>query len=150
MIIYTTESIEKLIDEKYNQELINKQKELDDKQKRTGKLNKYTARVYVNKPDRVFHVKDDEIFVEINGELVKINNRPSQKGGVYCTDPEFDEQLIEFIKSHPNYKITFNVAGRYGTTIYYCSGPNVYPSFIESNNLVLFMENEDNYDIGCL
>lgn len=156
MIIYTSESIEKNINKKYRQELVNKQKELvnkqkelDEKQKRTGKINKYTAKVYINQPNRIFHIKDEEMFVEINGELVKINNQPCPKGGIYCTDPEFDEQLIEFIKSHPNYKITFNINSKYGATNCYCSGPNVYPSFIESNNKVLFMENENNYGIGC-
>ena len=82
--------------------------------------------------------------------LIKIANTHDNQGGIYRTDPDYDVQLSKFIESHPNYKLTFNVAGRYGPTIYYCSGPNVYPSKIESGNDSLLMETDDNYDIGIL
>lgn len=151
MNIYTSDLIEKLIDEKYLQDVKTKQKELDEIQKKTGKIQKYTAYAFVTKPDRIFHIKDGEVFVEINSKLVKIPNQSVPKGKTYRTDPKFNNQLSDFVVKHNSFKITFSVAGKYGPTIYYCGGPNVHPSKAEADNGdLLLMENEDNYDIGCM
>jgi hypothetical protein len=152
MNIYTSDLIEKLIDEKYLYAVKTKQKELDEIEKKTGKIQKYTAYAFVTQPDRIFHFKDGQVFVEINSNLIQIPNQPVPKGRTYRTDPEFDVLLNHFFLKHNQYqfKITFSVAGKYGPTIYYCSGENVFPAKIEANGEILLLENEDSYDIGCI
>lgn len=151
MIIYTTKEIEKQLDKQYYIDIKNKQKEINQKQKETGKIQKYTAYAYIRKANRIFYFENGKYYVEINFQKIQIENIPSKNGGIYRTDPDFDTQLNEFIKTNLDYKIIFNICGKYGSTIYYCSSEeNVYPAIIKSENKELVLENEENYDIGCL
>lgn len=149
MIFYTTPEIEKQLDRNYHKAIKQKQKEINLESIRSGTISKYTAHAYISKPARVFNVVNNNVYVEINNENIKIDNVPVNKCNVYQTDPDYDIQLSDFIKNHNTYKITFNVAGKYGPTIYYC-GDNIYPALVECNNKTLLLEDEDKYDIGCL
>lgn len=148
MIIYTTLSIENRINKKYLEQVKNKQKELDEF--KNNKNVKFRAHIYVESPKRIFHVNETGVFIEIDDELIHIPNVQSPNGRIYQTDPDFDKSLEEFIKKYPNYKITFDVDGRYGKTIIYIADQYIYPSIIESNGETLLLEDDDKYDIGCL
>ncbi len=151
MIIYTSAYVEKVLQDLFMSEIKIKEKEIKEREVNTGKIQKYTAYAYIHKPLRIFHMKNNQLYVELPDGLVSIDNKPDPKGAIYRTDPDFDSQLEQLIKSNSEYKITFMPSGRYGPTIYYCNNdPNVYPALIEFDNFSLTLENEDAYDIGVL
>lgn len=151
MIIYTSYEVEKELNRDFMNQIKLKEKEIMERQLKTGKIQKWTAYAFVNKPDRIFYKEGNNLYILMNGVKVQIDNIQDKKGGIYCTDPNFDKELEEFIKINPNYKITFVPGGRYGSSIsYYSPTPHVYPAKIESNGFSLELENEDNYDIICM
>lgn len=151
MIFYTTKAQESLINRKYNEEINKKQFEIDEEQRKTGKLQKYTAYMYIEKPHRIFNVENNQIYIIIDGQELYSPAYESD-GGCYRTDQFFDEQLSGFIERNKIYTITFFPSGSYGNSVYYYTNgvENVMPAVIKSLTEEIKLENEDNYDIGCL
>lgn len=59
---YSTAKYEKSLNEKYRIEINKKQTEIDARQKKTNQIQKYTAKAYISRPDRIFYVKKNEII----------------------------------------------------------------------------------------
>ena len=125
--------------------------EIDEKERKTGKIQKYTASFYIEKPHRNFHVENNQVYIIIDGQKLYSPSCQSD-GGCYRTDPYFDEQLSGFLQRNKIYTITFFPSGSYGNSVrYYTNGvENVMPAVIKTFTEEIKLENEDNYDIGCL
>ncbi len=153
MIFYTTKEQEEIITKPYLDLVRLKEKEIKLEEKRTGRIQKYTAQVFIKTPNRTFISDGLEKFIRINGIDYLCVNQLEKGGGEYKIDPDFTEKFNKFIESNPRYMISFDIDGRYGKCIYYYAPPNVYPSKIsniENENIFEYLEDEDKYDIGCL
>jgi hypothetical protein len=149
---YSTAKYEKKLNEKYEFEVKKKQDEIDEIQRRTKKIQKFTARAHIPKPERVFYIYnriaycdkiDDKNICPIN--LV-------EGGAGYVLDVEEESKyakLAEFVNKCRNYKITFYPDGRYGPTTCYCTKINAIPAKLESieGDYELILDDEDKYDI---
>jgi hypothetical protein len=147
MEYYTNSELElKLIGE-YEDRLIEKEREME--RMNPKKNRKYTSKAYVHEENRVFYVNEKGVFwKDESGPNMPTKEEPG--GKVYKLDPKFMKEVEEFIKRNPSYTVTFKMTGAYGPTIYYSSGPNVYPAVLEGiSGEVLTVEDDDAYDIGC-
>jgi hypothetical protein len=89
--------------------------ELEAAHAATGKIQKYTAKAYIDKPHRVFEV--------ING-VAHYGGVPSPTqlvagGHIYSFDPKYAPKIAAFIASNSSYKVVFMPSGRYGPTTYW-------------------------------
>ena len=160
MIYYTTVEQENLLDTDFKKNLIAKRKEIKEQEKITKKICKYSERVYVTKPKRTFYVNNDKIYLVLNDikmECPQINNTKttevtdSFKGGIYKLDPDFSDNIKNFISRNNEYYVTFNPDGKYGISIHYYAENNVIPAIIESiTGETLIIEDETKYDIAFL
>jgi len=153
MIYYTTKEQEDIITKPYLEAVKIKNKEIKDKEKKTGQIQKYTSQVFIKTPNRTFISNGSEMFIRIEGIDYLCPNQLEEGGGEYRIDPDFTENLKKFVESNPKYIISFDIDGKYGKCIYYYAPPNVYPSKIsniENENIFEYLEDEDKYDIGCL
>ena len=153
MIFYTNKRQEILIDSKYRLEIKKKQKEIDDKEKQTGKLHKYIASFYISKPNRIFSCKDGIKYIKIGRKKFKCPLEEIESGSIYKIDPEFTNNFTDFVSKYNNYSIEFYPNGKYGKSIAYFTGlTNVYSSILyelnNSNNFI-WLEDEEKYDIAC-
>ncbi len=137
---YTTKQQEEILDGGYNRALAARQKEIDAKEKRTGKLAKYTAAIYVARSPRVFRVIENVAYLGISGKWVPcpsvnavVPNTESSAsastlyppipstreiGNIYNPDGDFMEKLQGFLQRHKNYEISFS--NKMSGTVYYC------------------------------
>jgi hypothetical protein len=152
MEFYTTHIQETQLEYKYGMDIINKQKELDNYYSKSGQIPKYTAYAYISKPNRVFWVVKDKVYFE---KISDENLCPTEKvkgGSVYILDSDLNHTICQFQSENDTYKVTFNVSGNYGPTIYYCTKDNnVYPATLTTMDGEEFLiEDDDKYDIGAL
>lgn len=148
-VFYSPADYEKELKNRYNFEVKRKQDEIDEIQRRTKKIQKFTAKAHVSRPERVFCVEEDgNIYIEI----VSPNNLcPKEKvegGEKYILDSNFDFYIMAFISKHKRYKVIFSPDGKYGPTTYYCSSIGAVPARMESyDGDVLIVDDESKYDI---
>lgn len=146
---YSPADYEKELENRYVFEVKRKQDEIDEIQRRTKKIQKFTARAHISRPDRIFCVEEDgNIFIE----SVNPNNIcPKEKvegGEKYVLDSNFDLYIIEFLKKYKRYKVIFSPDGKYGPTTCYCSSIGAVPARMESyDGDVLILDDESKYDI---
>ncbi len=129
MKFYTTKEQEKLICKDYNLALKKKQKEIDEKEKKTGKLHKYSASFYIRQPSRVFICEDEKIYMVFGRKKIMCPIEEVEDGGAYFIDPTFEEKFNNFVSANPNYSIKFTMDNG---SVGYCGGENVYSSTISS------------------
>jgi hypothetical protein len=148
MKYFTSKAYEKVLDEKYMQQIKAKQLEIDEKYRKTKKIQKYTAYAYISKLERVFCVEDDKIYC---GEVKEENECPTQEvsgGKTYILDSDFELQINNFKQKHKRYRVIFYLNGKYGPSCYYCSKIGALPAKMESyDGDILIVENEDKYDL---
>jgi hypothetical protein len=149
---YTTPEYEKRLNEKYEFEVKKKQDEIDEIQRRTKKIQKFTAKAHILRPERLFNVCGGKIYcgeVEDNilspGQLV-------EGGGEYILDTEGDNapNIMEFVSTWECYKVIFNPDGKYGPTTCYCTKIGATPARLESfGGFQLILDDEEKYDLVC-
>ncbi len=145
MCFYTTAEQEAELDLEYKRQLTRKQTELDEVEKRTGKLQKFTAYGHIHKPDRVFYVRNGNVFY---GD----KEMPSERvpgGGVYTFDTYFSKQIAEFCRKHATYKVVFKPHGKYGPCVGYIGSPGSMPAHLIADTEELVADNDDAYDLLC-
>ena len=149
MNYFTSDAHEKILDEKYMKDVKIKQAEIDEVQKKTKKIQKYTARAYILQPERIFCVEEDgKIYF---GSVAPENECPkilTPGGKKYLLDSNFELSVLEFINKHKSYKVIFSPDGKYGPTCCYCSAIGALPAKLESyDGDTLLVEDDDKYDI---
>jgi hypothetical protein len=146
MNYFTSEAYEKGLDEKYMKYVKIKQAEIDETERKTKRVQKYTARAYILHPERVFYVEDGKIFC---GSLE--NECPTELvpgGKCYTLDGDFKNKILEFQNKNKRYKIIFSPDGKFGPTCCYCSKENATPAKLESyDGEFLIVDDDDKYDI---
>jgi hypothetical protein len=146
---YSPADYEKELENRYIFEVKRKQDEIDEIQRCTKKIQKFTARAHISRPDRIFCVEEDgNIFIE----SVNPNNIcPKEKvegGKKYILDSNFDLYIMEFLSKYKRYKVIFSPDGKYGPTTCYCSSIGAVPARMESyDGEVLILDDESKYDI---
>lgn len=149
MIYYTNQILEDLINKPYLEALKNKEIEIEEKERKTGKLQKYAASFYISKPSRVFICKNNKVYLKIGGRKLLTPTEPIENGKIYMIDLDFIKKFNSFISINPNYSIEFTFS--HGS-VDYCAGPNIYSSTIYSlDNPEVFeiYEDEDKFDLVC-
>jgi len=143
---YTTAEQESAFANAYQEALAVKQAEIDETERRTRKIAKFTARGHVSRQPRVFDVSGSQITLEGAGPCP---TEPQAGGGTYTTDPSFDDKIAAFLRRHVAYRVIFYPDGRYGPTVGYCSVglPATFTS--EDGGETLHAEDDDKYDLLC-
>lgn len=143
---YTTAEQEVELAKIYAEALAVKQAEIDAHEKRTGRIQKFTARAHVSKPPRVFDVNGLQIVLD---RLGPCPTEPHTRGACYMTDPSFDDKISDFLSRHTAYRVIFYPDGRYGPTVsYYSDGmPAMFTS--DEGDEVLYAEDEEKYELVC-
>jgi hypothetical protein len=149
MKYYTSKEQEKLINEEYYLAIKEKQEEIDEKKRKTGKLQKYKASFYINKPLRVFICEDDQVYMKFGSKKIMCPSEEVKGGGIYLIDSDYVDRFNKFVLENKNYTVEFTLGN--GSLGYY-GGPNVYPSTIRSiNDIYVYevFEDEDKFDLMC-
>lgn len=141
---YTTAEQEAALTAIYEQELQQKQAQIDAEQRRTGRIQKFTAYAHISKAPRIFDVSGTEVTLEGYGpaSLTKIDG-----GGTYMTDPSFDDKIADFLRRNSSYRVIFQPSGRWGPTVSYCSRGMPATFISEDGTETLNAEDEDKYDL---
>jgi hypothetical protein len=143
---YTTADQEAALAKIYANSLTAKQAEIDSQEKRTGRIQKFTARAHVSKPPRVFDVNGPLIILDGLGSCP---TEPLTGGACYTTDPSFDDKIAAFLQAHVAYRVIFYPDGRYGPTVGYCS-TGLPATFISDDDTeTLHAEDDDKYELLC-
>ena len=147
MEYYTTAEQEKALVLEYKRQIDKKQKEMDEEEKKTKKIQKYTARAHTFKPIRVFVVENGVVYLnEVKTENICPQSL-EKDGDKYCLDEDFKEAITRFISKHQTYSVTFFPSGRYGPCVDYISKNRVFPARLDANGYSLQVEDEEKYDI---
>ena len=149
MKYYTSKEQEKLISKEYNSAIKEKQEEIDEKKRKTGKIQKYTASFYINKPLRVFICEGEQVYMKFGRKKIMCPNEEVEGGKIYLIDEDYTDRFNKFVLENKNYTVEFTLGNG---SLAYCSGPNVYPSTIRSiNDIYVYevFENEDKFDLVC-
>jgi len=147
MKFYTSQYIENLLETIYKNKIKEKNKELkeqDKEFKKQGIIRKYTAKAYIQKPERIFEINNNEISVIIDNNPVKIIDN---SGKIYETDTDFEDSINEFLRNTVEYRVVF-----YTTPCldYYGQNENVYPARIEKKTgEKLEVCDDEKFDICC-
>lgn len=145
---FSTAEYENKLKAEYEFAVKKKQDEIDEVYRRTKKIQKFTGRAHISRPERVFFVEDDLIYYE---EICSDKICPNEKvngGEKYVLDSNFDYYIQEFISKHKNYKVIFSPDGSYGPTCCYCSSIGAVPARMESyDGEVIILDDESKYDI---
>ncbi len=148
MEYYTTAEQERALNALYKTLLDIKQDEIDETERTTKRIQKYTAKGHIHHPPRIFCVQDGKVYFREVGQ----ENLCSKRHGIkYVLDSDFREKVMEFIIRHKNYKVIFFPSGKYGPCIdYAANSPRVFPARLEADGEVLEVEDENKYNVGCL
>jgi hypothetical protein len=157
---YTSPAQEAALHQEYERLVARKQAEIDEKRRRTGVIQKYTARAYIHEPVRVFHVRgsvsgaSEDRPVVYFGTVCEENRCPDYAEGtgmIYALDQDYKEQIDAFLDDVTDYTVTFSPSGKYGPTLDYCGRKYEMPAVIvTAAGHTLVVEDEDKYIIGVL
>lgn len=149
MYFYTTKEQEVALEAEYKRQIAVKQAEIDTIEKKTKKIQKFTAYGHVHKPDRVFRVLDGRIFYGAQGSQ-EMPSAPVEGGQTYTFDTRFSKQIAEFCANYASYKVVFKPHGKYGPCLHYIGSPGSMPAqLIAESGEVLDADNDDGYDLLC-
>lgn len=142
MRYYTTAEQEAVLADTYKKELAECQARIDETQRRTGKIQKYTAYAHVSRPVVRFDVSGDQVVHA--GTPCPLE--PVDGGGTYIVDWNFDTVMEQYTI----YSIEFMPSGRYGPCIAYCSGDGATPAILHVPGHPEFLMDIDfKYDPIC-
>jgi hypothetical protein len=166
-----TEHQEKLVNKKYKQDLLIKEKEIKENQQKSGKLHKYTAKYYIQKEPEIV-IFNTTTFLLINGQQVsecifRLVNSESKVEETNYTIYRLDSDLTNDItyvlnnytnskQSKPEYKIVIKIKPMDPNGLYYCAdGHPIEYKVINSgddNRVVISRKLEifDKYDLVCM
>jgi hypothetical protein len=153
---YSTPEYEKRLKDTYDFAIKKKQDEIDEIQRRTKKIQKFTAKAHISRPERVFTVFNNKIYCGKIEDNIICPNRLIEGGCEYKLDTEGDYaiKINDFMEKYNNYKVIFNPDGRYGPTAYYCTKNDATPARLIpldyiGNDFILILDDENKYDILC-
>jgi hypothetical protein len=147
MEYFTTAEQERALNALYREFLDIKQAEIDEIERQTKRIQKFTARGHVHHPVRIFIVQDGRVYFR---EPKEENICTKRNGIKYVLDPDFRDKVADFISRHKNYKVAFFPSGKYGPCVDYVTNtPRVFPARMEADGEVLDVEDENKYSIGC-
>jgi hypothetical protein len=146
---YTSPAQEAVLHQEYERLVALKQAEIDEKQRRTGVIQKYTARAFIHEPVRVFHVLGAKVYFGTVCEENRCPNYAEGTGMIYALDQDYKEQIDSFLDDVTDYTVTFSPSGKYGPTLDYCGRKYEMPAVImTAAGHTLVVEDEDKYIIG--
>jgi hypothetical protein len=150
---YTTAEQEAELDEIYQKELVEKQKEIDAEYKRTRKIPKYRSTMYIDKKERVFFICEKGLETQIlwkdaSGSVMPTEKQPG--GKVYRLDTAADGTglIKKYCKDYSEFYIKFKSITSGG--IAYCAEENIHPAVLECPAHKLIVEDDNKYDLYCL
>lgn len=146
---YTTAEQEAELDELYKKEVAVKQKELDDEYKRTRKIQKYRATMYIDEKERVFYVCEKGVLWKDKlGPDMATEEQPG--GKVYKLDTEADGTglIKKYCSDHSEFFVKFKPICSGG--IAYCAKENIHPAILECREHKLIVEDDNKYDLYCM
>jgi hypothetical protein len=149
---YSSPEYEKKLQEKYEFELKKKQDEIDEVQRRTKKIQKFTAKAHILRPERLFIVCGGKIYCGDQDDNILSPEKLVEGGVEYILDTEGDNipNIQEFVSTWPCYKVFFNPDGKYGPCTQYCTNIGATPARLESfGGYKLFLDDDDKYDLVC-
>lgn len=150
MKYYTTRDQERLICKDYELAIEKKQKELDEKERTTGKIQKYSASFYIDRPSRVFICENGQVYMKFGRKKLMCPNEEVEGGCAYFVDPDFADKFEKFVNEcGGRYTIEFRLDNG---SVRYCGGPNVYSSTIrsiEDLDVHEVFEDEEKFDLVC-
>ncbi len=146
---YTSAETESKLKDMYQKHLEQKQKKLDETEKKTGILSKYTALALVKQPQREFYVADRSVYYKSHDTFIKSPQEDEEGGGVYSLEPGLLKYVELFQSRHPTFRVVFEPC------IYYCGAmgacrATLYSIPIPGNDEapeILNVEIEDNYEL---
>lgn len=146
---FTSKEQEESFDIKYREDINKKQKELDIAHRHTKKIQKFTAKAHVCRPERRFIIKEDEVYLN---EINESNKCPKMEveggGGIYKLDLNFEFDIRCFLRKYSEYSVTFYPDGKYGPTVEYLSSYGFLPALLESfNGEKIMLEDESKYNL---
>jgi hypothetical protein len=145
---FTSKGQEESFDIKYKEAINKKQKELDIAHRHTKKIQKFTAKAHVCRPERRFIVKDGEVYL---GEINESNKCPKMEtdgGEIYKLDLNFEWDIRNFLAKYSEYIVTFYPDGKYGPTAEYLSSYGFLPALLESfDGEKIMLEDESKYSV---
>ena len=151
MYYYTSEAQENKLAEKYEKMVDEKQDELNSTQKKSGKIQKYSARACISIPQRVFIVQKGLVYL---GSVSQQNICPKDAkdgGKIYAVDSDYKEYVETFLQNCDSYSVKFMPSGKYGPTVDYCGKPYEMPAIIERyDGQRLVVEDVEKYELGVL
>jgi hypothetical protein len=147
-VYFTSKEQEESFDIKYKEAINKKQKELDIAHRHTKKIQKFTAKAHVCRPERRFIVKGEEVYL---GEINELNKCPIEQvegGETYKLDLNFEWDIRNFLNKYKEYTVTFYPDGKYGPTVDYISSYGFLPALLESNTgEKIMLEDENKYSL---
>jgi hypothetical protein len=145
---YTTAEQEADLQELYEKEVKEKQKQLDDEYKKTKKIQKYRATMYISEKERVFYVCEKGVLWK-DASGVEMASEPQPGGKMYKLDTSADGTgLIEkYCSDHPEFFVKFKAICSGG--IAYCAKENIHPAVLECPQHKLIVEDDNKYDLYC-
>ncbi len=145
---FTSKEQEESFDIKYKEAINKKQTELDIAHRHTKKIQKFTAKAHVCRPERRFIVKDGEVYLNEINELNKCPKMEVECGGVYNLDLNFEWDIRKFFIKYLEYIVTFYPDGKYGPTVEYLSSYGFLPALLESfDGEKIMLEDESKYSV---
>jgi hypothetical protein len=147
---YSTPEYERRLQEKYEFELKKKQDEIDEIQRRTKKIQKFTAKAHISRPERLFTVCCGKIYCGDQDDSIISPGKLVEGGAEYILDTEGDNipNIQEFMSTWQCFKVIFNPDGNYGPTTCYCTKIGATPGRLESfGGFQLILDDKDKYDI---
>ena len=151
MEFYTTAAQEQELKRRFEELLAKKQAEMDaEAAKHPKRIQKYTARKFVLKPDRAFLVREDGPVEYEDG--TPMPTEPQEGGEIYKMDQQCKFMIEGFCEKHATYRVHFLPDGKYGTGVDYYAPRNVYPAVLKSldGRDELVVHDEAKYDLVSL
>lgn len=151
MEFYTTAAQEQKLKRRFEEALTKKQAELDvESAKNTKRIQKYTARKFVLRPDRVFVVREDGAVEYEDGS--RMPTEPQEGGEIYKMDQQCKFMIDAFCEKYATYKVHFLPDGKYGTGVDYYAPRYVYPAILKSldSKDEVVAHDDAKYDLVCL
>lgn len=142
---YTSAETEAKLADMYRKHLQQKQKKLDDAERKTGVISKYTAVALVKQPQREFYVMDGCVYYKSHDLFVKAPKEAEEGGGMYKLEPGMLKYVELFQSRHTTFRVVFEPSIHYTgdacpATLYSIPGDDYIPE-------ILNIEDESNYEL---
>lgn len=145
---FTSKEQEEAFDIKYKEAINKKQKELDIAYRHTKKIQKFTAKAHISRPERKFIINGSDVYLEEINENTRCPDTEVEGGGVYKLDLNFEWDIRCFLRKYSEYTVTFYPDGKYGPTVEYWNSYGFSPALLESNTgEKIMLEDESKYEL---